>query len=154
MSKSNEHESGDDRRERQCEEDLKAKIAALTAERDTLKDRISDMIEFNSALASKCDALKAAMASGNKSTLEAEKSLADEIERLKAHVNGLVRELDFARADCRRWRDIEMRLRTAMERYGRHEEDCSYPFKPSVCECGLDAVLTDSQKEEKTHGSR
>jgi hypothetical protein len=29
MSKSNEHESGDDRRERQCEEDLKAKIAAL-----------------------------------------------------------------------------------------------------------------------------
>jgi hypothetical protein len=51
-------------------------------------------------------------------------------------------------------KDDNARLWEALERYGRHEEDCSYPFKPSVCDCGLDAVLTDSQKEGKTHGTR
>lgn len=32
-------------------------------------------------------------------------------------------------------------MREALELYGRHDEDCSYPFKPSICDCGLDAAL-------------
>jgi hypothetical protein len=43
---SNEHESGDDRRERQCEKDLKAKIDVVTKERDLLKALLAEAFPY------------------------------------------------------------------------------------------------------------
>jgi hypothetical protein len=99
------------------------------------------------------DALKAEVTALKKDDFDMLRIAESENEFLKTEMTRLTKERDFARADCRRLREIETRLRETLGKYGVHSEGCDCGCVPtpegSVCDCGFDAALADS-KERKT----
>jgi cell division protein FtsB len=110
--------------------------STLTAERDRFLYSCESYEKLLASTLSERDALKAEVAALKKDDFDMLRIAESENEFLKTEVARLTKERDFARADCRRLREIETRLREALRKYGKHATDCNTRLD-NECSCGL-----------------